>query len=363
MSKKAKKKSSGLLGRIIRRFFLLLFTVVFLIVAGVALAANLIFNGPSPAMRDILTMTLLEPSATKWIPGLFLGDDLVYEIRNQGEEEKIDDVVDLDQIVINRGDPSAAGSDAWAAYPDGIRIESFQGKTFNAHIMIIRDPSRVYLGLSTYNGFSESIPGKRLTEAIEDEKAVAAVNAGAFNDNGTADMTVGSIPAGLTIHGSKVVSNIYKGMVPEKGFCGFTEDDKLIVAESMTEQEAMNLHIRDGCEFGPVLIVNGVPNPQVYNGNSGLNPRTVIGQRQDGAVIIVCADGRQAGSMGATYKDMIDILVSYEAYNACNMDGGSSSVMLYRNPDTGIVEMVNSYSVLQSQPRRMPNFWMVRPAE
>ena len=76
-------------------------------------------------------------------------------------------------------------------------------------------------------------------------------------------------------------------------------------------------------------------------------------------MIFVCADGRQAGSIGATYKDIIDILQEYGAYNACNMDGGSSSIMYYRNT-SGEVKMINSYSVLQSEPRRMPDFWMVQ---
>ena len=360
MSKKKQSKSGGLLGRIIRRFFLLLFTIIILLVVGLALVMNLVFNGPSPAARDVLTMSLLEPSATKWIPGLFMSDELVEQIKNKGNNEAPVEDVNLDDIVI-MDSASMAASDEWAAYPDGIRIESYAGKTFNAHIMLIQDPSRVYLGLSSYDGFSTSKPGKRLNVAIEDEGASAAINAGAFNDDGTAGAQVGSVPAGLTIHGGVVVSNQYKGLVPEKGFCGINNDNKLVVAETMTESQAMEMGIRDGCEFGPVLIVNGVPNQQVYSGNSGYNPRTVVGQRADGVIIFICADGRQAGSLGATYKDMIDLLTAYGAVNACNMDGGSSSVMLYRDYTTGQVSMINSYSVLQSEPRRMPNFWMVSP--
>ena len=98
------------------------------------------------------------------------------------------------------------------------------------------------------------------------------------------------------------------------------------------------------------------------------NPRTAIGQRADGAVIFLCIDGRQASSLGGTYRDIIDIMVEYGAVNACNMDGGSSSVMMYldsqgRYGEAGEYVMINSYSLLQSEPRRMPNFWMVRPAE
>ena len=83
--KKKKKKGSGLFGRIVRRFFLVLFTVIALILVAACLAANLIFNGPSPAARDILTMTLLEPSGTKWIPGLFMDAQTLDSIRTRDD--------------------------------------------------------------------------------------------------------------------------------------------------------------------------------------------------------------------------------------------------------------------------------------
>lgn len=252
------------------------------------------------------------------------------------------------------------GADEWADCPDGIRIEEYTGPYFNAHIMLVRDPSRVYLGLSSYRGFSLNTAGKRLTEAIVDEDAVAAINAGAFYDDGTSNTCVGSTPAGLTIYEGEMVSNVYTGLVPEKGFCGLDADNRLVVAESMTEARAAELNIQYGCEFGPVLIQDSQINEEAY-AKPGYNPRTAIGQRADGTLIFVCADGRQAGSLGATYGELIDLLVKYGAVNACNMDGGSSTVMLTRDAE-GEVSFVNCYSVLQSEPRRMPTFWLVRPA-
>ena len=371
--KPPKKKGSGVVGRIVRRFFLLLFTVLILVLGALCLVMNLVFNGPSPAARKVLTMSLLEPSATKWIPGVFMDQAVVDSIRNEGSDLELDASTDLSQVVINRGGTiSGSESHEWDNYADGIRIEEYKGKTFNAHIMIIKDPSRVSLGASyNYNGsnasgFSTSNPGIRLNQVMASYPEITAVvNAGAFNDDGTANSTVGSIPAGLTISGGQVVSNVNSGMVPEEGFAGFNTDDVLVVAKSMTAAQATEQNIRDGCEFGPVLIVNGEVNQAVYSGNSGYNPRTAIGQRQDGAVIFVCADGRQAGSIGATYKDIIDILQEYGAFNACNMDGGSSSIMYYRDTEgrygeAGQVQMINSYSVLQSEPRRMPDFWMIK---
>ena len=360
-----KKKKGGVFGRIVRRFFLLLFTLIFMIVCALSLAAYTVFNGPSQEAKKVLTMTLLEPSATKWIPGLFMDQSEVDAIQNAGKDQLADEATDLSQIVINRGSSiSSENSHEWDNYPDGIRIEEYKGNTFTAHIMVIKDPSRVSLGASyNYNGsnasgFSTSNPGIRVNQVMDSYPEITAViNAGAFNDDGTANATVGSVPAGLTICGGKVVSDQYGNLVPEKGFAGFNTDDVLVVAQSMTASQAMEQNIRDGCEFGPVLIING--DQGVYSGNSGYNPRTAIGQRQDGAVIFVCADGRQAGSIGATYKDIIDIMQEYGAYNACNMDGGSSTIMYYRDT-AGTVNRINSYSVLQSEPRRMPDFWMVK---
>ena len=364
--KKKKKKGSGLFGRIVRRFFLVLFTLIALILVAACLAANLIFNGPSPAARDILTMTLLEPSGTKWIPGLFMDAETLDSIRTRDDSNLKDEFSNTSEIVINKDTAISAGTDEWANYPDGIRFESHSGDTYNAHIMIVRDPSKVYLATSTEN-FSTSIPGTRIDDQIETDGAIAGVNAGAFFDNGTSDPSVGSVPEGLVY--SKGVCKWTTGSPPNgiKGFAGFNKDNILVVAQdNLSKAQAEELNIRDGCCFGPVLIMNGEINQEAYNSNSGWNPRTAIGQRKDGAVVFVCIDGRQAGSAGGTYKDVIDIMIEYGVVNACNMDGGSSSIMVYRDTyglfgEAGTVQVINSYSLLQERPRKMPTFWMVAP--
>ena len=367
--KKKKKKGSGLLGRIIRRFFLVLFTVVILAVAALVLVMNLVFNGPSVTARDTLTMSLIEASATKWVPALFIGEDTVDEIRNYKIEGSglEDDVTDTTKVIIQANNVITGQSNEWDNYPDGIRIERRSGDTYNAHIMIVKDPARVYMGTSTEK-FSTAIPGKRITEVMaENADVIAAINAGAFNDDGTASSTVGSTPLGLVMSGGNCVwtSGKQPGL---EGFAGFNEDNILVVSKTnLSQAEAEKLKIRDGCCFGPVLIMNGEVNLEAYNDKSGFNPRTAIGQRADGAVIFVCIDGRQAGSMGGYYSNIIDIMQEYGAVNACTMDGGSSSVMMYRDVNgklgtAGETVMVNNYSLLQSQPRRMPNFWLVRAA-
>ncbi len=338
-----------------------------LALALIVMILNKIFNGSSRSARNALTMTLLEPSGTKWIPPLFLGRKTVEEIRNAGKNKTSENADMLASVSEYEKNFNVISADIdWSLYPDGIKIEKYRGRTYDAHIMFVNDPSRLYLALSSYNGFSESLPGKRLHIMMDEENASAGVNAGAFNDDGSAGSHVGSVPAGLIIHEGKVYSNVHKELVPEQGFCGFNKNHVLVVSSDMSEEEALVESILEGCEFGPVLIKNNKINHSIYSGNSGYNPRTAIGQRADGTVILLCVDGRQAGSFGATYKDLIDIMTAYGACNAFNLDGGSSSAMFYRDEsgiygERGQVRMLSSYSVMQTIPRRMPTFWMVKP--
>jgi len=354
-------RKKGGFGRFLRRFLLLVFTLALLICGALALILNTIFNGPSSAARNILTMSLIEASATKWVPALFIGEELVDEIRNQTGAELTSEVTDTSKVVINKSFTSAQ-VDEWEDYPDGIKIEQYNGDYYVAYIMLVKSPDQVYLATST-DEFSKEKPGTRINAAIETEKAAAAINAGAFYDDGTANAVVGSIPLGLVYSQGECVWDY--GMPPEGGFAGFDQNGVLIVAKDLTRAEADALGIRDGCEFGPALIINGEINQAAYEKNSGMNPRTAIGQRADGTVIFVVVDGRQSGSLGATFGDMIDIMVEYDAVNACNMDGGSSAIMLYRDTfgrygTPGQVQTISNYALLQEQPRRMPDFWMIR---
>ena len=109
--------------------------------------------------------------------------------------------------------------------------------------------------------------------------------------------------------------------------------------------------IRDAVSFGPALIVNG--RAAGYSGvGSGLNPRTAIGQRADGAVLLLVIAGRQANSMGASMADLIEVMQEYGAVNAANLDGGMSSSMYYDGE-----ELISSCTIRSA--RRIPTAFLV----
>ena len=113
--------------------------------------------------------------------------------------------------------------------------------------------------------------------------------------------------------------------------------------------------VRDAVSFGPFLIVNGVASEFRGNGGYGIAPRTAIGQRKDGIVLMLVIDGRRAGhSLGVDMVELTNIMLKYGAYNASNLDGGGSSTIVV-NGETLSVAGGSGYS----GDRYLPNSWIV----
>lgn len=240
--------------------------------------------------------------------------------------------------------------------PSGISTGDGEGETFRYHVMRISDPSRVHLAPSSPQ-LSMDTPGKTIREVMAQEQAVAAFSAGTYFDDGSTTDAVGSVPCGLLIAGGEVLWDDLEELAPEAGFVGLTEDNILMVSTSMTREEAEALGIRDGCAAGPVLMVNGKINEQVYETNSGYRPRIAIGQQADGTLVVVCADGRNPESLGASWADMIDILESCGMINACGLSSGSA-VSLYTTQYLR-PKQLNAAATLSYRQSYLPAFWVV----
>ncbi len=75
------------------------------------------------------------------------------------------------------------------------------------------------------------------------------------------------------------------------------------------------------------------------------HPRTAVGARADGSLVMVTVDGRQPGeSSGVTDDDLADLLVAQGVQTAVNLDGGGSTAELARHPGDVSATLVNSPS-------------------
>jgi exopolysaccharide biosynthesis protein len=202
-----------------------------------------------------------------------------------------------------------------------IRLETYKGPTFTANVMLIRDPKRVRVATTKYLGDV----GQTVSAIVEENGAVAGINGGAFKD--TKWQGTGGLPLGITIVNGKVVDSDIKVKQP---VVALTEKGALI-AGAYTLPELQALHVTQALSFGPVLVQNGQDIVQ-GDGGWGYAPRTAIGQASDGTIIFVVTDGRfihGPNNLGASLKDIAQLMLHYGAEVAANLDGGSSTTMVY----------------------------------
>ncbi len=331
-------------------------TALVLVLVAALGAGFIAFKGPSRSLGDLLTVSMLETSALKFVPRIYYTEAEVDAIKARNEVGELEDETDTSMIVIAGPTPEPGSEEVSAvATPkpenliveeNGIQIFEVHGPTYNGWIMVVQDPSRVAVGVCRENFNSK--PGLVLHDIAARYNAIAAINGGGFSDEG--GLGNGGRPIGLVISNGEVLNKASINS-DHNIVMGFDQDNKLVVGK-MTSEEAVNKGLRDALAFGPALVVNGEP-AKFSGSSSGLNPRTAIGQRRDGAVLMLVIDGRQASSLGATYADMINVLMEYEAFNAANLDGGSSSMLWYNG------EYINKGVILTGS-RELPTAFIVR---
>lgn len=321
------------------------------IVVGVACLGleYVVVKGPSPALCETFVMTMLETRRFGFIPNIFLSEEEVAAIKAK-RDQKIDTEFDSSLINISTDDKPGE-TDQTVETPqyntvdedgDGVILEDIKGNGYAGYMLTILDPKRVFVGMP--DGYGGS--GLQLDKMCEKYGAIGGINAGGFYDENGAGL--GGLPDGLTIIGGVCYNEGYGG----DSFAGFDENGILHVGY-YSLADAQNAGIRDGVSFGPILIINGEAVDSSFL-SSGVNPRTAIGQRADGAVLMLVIDGRQVHSIGATYQDVVDIMLDHGAVNACNMDGGSSTVMYYNG------EYVNSCSSENGVCRPLPDAFLFK---
>lgn len=287
-------------------------------------------KGPSAQARNLFVLSVRETSMAGFLANLYCSKEEIAAIEAENQVKVIDEQVDTSMITIVREkngsekdlsfEEQNSGEDG-VVYADGMEFHPVSGATYAGTMIVINDPSRVFVGTSSdiYDGSAGvNVPG-----ICERYGATAASNAGGFEDIG--GVGNGGTPLGIVISEGELKFGELDRTYEIIGF----DDNDIFIVGSMTAQEALDRGIRDAVSWGPLLIVNGVP-ADVGGTGGGVNPRTAIGQRADGAVLLLIVDGRQTHSLGATISDLINVFVEFEAVNAANLDGGGSTVFYYK---------------------------------
>jgi len=313
-----------------------------------------LFYGPWDGFRKFWITSAMTTMNHQYLATWLYSDETIQKVLANNQIVEIDEVSDSNSIKIRKYSAKTIYKNEYEKAVltkdpgnDLYKVIPVSGTSYQGYLVAVYDPSRISVATTKYLGkYGESI-----TTVAKRENAIIAMNAGGFYDPDW--NSNGALPHGTVISNGKVVSD-YEDARVGGGFICFTKENKLILGK-MTKEEALAKGCRDAVEFGPYLIVNGKSSFIKRNGGWGIAPRTAIGQRKDGIVLMLVINGRIPSSIGADLVDLTEIMENYGAYNAANLDGGSSSELVINQKivNTPVAGGVNGL-------RDMPTFWIVK---
>ena len=326
-TKKGKKKKTTK-----QKIFLVVKIIITLIILGIIGIFLFFKTSLFEKYKELWVVTAMSTMNHQYLATWFLSDEEIQEIMKKLEVQNNEDS-NSNEIKIEI--PSENKKEE-------IKVDKITGRNYVGYVMTIPDASKV----SLVDG-RKSNRGSKLSEIVKNNKAIAGINAGGFADDG--GVGSGNVLCDATIINKKL---LYGNKTSKYSLIGLSSDKKLVLGK-YTYQQAMNAGIESAVEFGPYLIVNG--KNQITNASSGgIHPRMGIGQKKDGTFIFVVVDGRQPGySIGTNLLEMQNIFNRYDAYNAANLDGGSSATMYYNG------KVVNKTSTPMGE-RYLPNAFIVK---
>ena len=315
------------IGAISKILITILITVAIILIT-LLIMIKMICSDISESAKELFGTTMLETGQMKFLASMFLSKEELQELVNKNSVAVMNKEIDTNLIHVEEKDEKID--------INGIEIKEISGQTFFAKMLIINDPSRVKLA-TTYP-WKEY--GVELEKLVNQNNAIAGVNGGLYLSTGNK----GGQPLGVVVANGEIQYNKPSGYAGLH-LIGFDESNilRVLSLEGKTQAQIAELikteKIRDAVTFQEEssdannhfvkLIINGEER-KVDGQGSGANPRTAIGQRADGTVLLLVTDGRGAsGHLGATAADLIKIMKEYGAVNAANLDGGSSSSMYY----------------------------------
>ena len=200
---------------------------------------------------------------------------------------------------------------------DGLLVAKIKGKRYVGYIAIIDDPSRVTLGKCPY--FGGEAYGRTVKQMADESGAILAVNGGGFSDPGGQGR--GGMPTGNVVYEGNLLMGYWGPTV------GIDNEGKMHVG-GFDGNTCKQLGLRWAVSYGPTLVEDGKAVKKLDTTMG--EPRTAIGQREDGAVVIVVLQGRQVQALGVNCKDLARIMKGYGCVCASNLDGGASSDMYFQ---------------------------------
>ena len=304
-------------------------TIFFIICDIIAIACFIMMYGPFDTVRNKFVMTAMRTMNHQWYARIFYSEEKIAQIMSNNYYISLNEDANLDDITINTEEKDAYQNEYDKEIltrdegNDLYKVINLKVGSSNAYLVAIYDPTKIHL--ISAKKFNIGGYGERIITMCERYGGVVCINGGGFVDNGLGS----DIPLGYVIQNGEITWADGNSNTSRANIIGITSEGKLKLMSGATGQEALDEGIVDGLTFDPFLIVNGKA-MEIVGDPWGSAPRMAIAQRKDGVMLFLAIDGENYIN-GGTLQDMIDILLKYGAYNAANLDGGTSSSLVINN--------------------------------
>ena len=258
----------------------------------------------------------------QWLATIFLSQNKIDEILGNSDAKNTENDISNDTSnninISNEKDNSIERKEI-----------SDANKKFKGYVLIIKDPTRVKIGVSS-KLFNE---GETVSEIADHYNAIAAINGGYFTDEANSEKwsSNGGIPTGFLMSEGKIFQDIDHQI--ESPIVAITKGGRLLIGETSISNLLQNTNnesetVTEAMSYVTTLIKNGTLIN--INDNQGSSPKTMIGQRIDGAIVFVVLDSNlPGGRICATLKEAQNVMKNLECFNAVILDGGKSTTMYF----------------------------------
>jgi exopolysaccharide biosynthesis protein len=179
----------------------------------------------------------------------------------------------------------------------------------------------------------------KLSDQVENSKALAAVNGGFFNIKEGGSVTY------IRPGGKIIETDTAKRWSRNSNMtgCFLADEDGNVIIDSARTNSWYDSHQEypEVLVTGPLLLKderkNGLPSTTLVTVR---HPRTAVGITGKHKIIFITLDGRTREARGLTLFELTDLMISLGCSDAVNLDGGGSTTMwIQGKPFNGVVNM------------------------
>ena len=315
----------------------IMFELIFTIIT----APFILLYGPFNNAKRIYVGSAMTTFNHQYLATMFLSKERINNILNSSDTQNQNlDYKNSNSVVEVNG-----------THDNTMELYKFNNSKYNGYMLVVKDPKRVKVAYTS----SMYKKGQTTSEMAIQNNAAAAINGGAFVDTSSNSNWTGNggTPTGVIISNGKVVFSDLKTDNSKTECMAITKEGKMLAGKySLKELKALD--VQEAVSFKPVLIKDGVPTAlSGSDGARGIAPRTAIGQRADGSIVMMVIDGRDLVSgLGCTITELQSLMLTKgQCVTAINLDGGKSSTMylngqVINNVSNGLGERYIASSII-----------------